>query len=128
MDFNEIISDGPRKDGIPTIDNPAFDEVAEVELAGTILVISLNCNGEAYAYPLGIFLGHEIVNDRINGLTVTVTCCPFCNAPIVFDVRVGGQELEFGATASCAVRISLGMTARPKADGSSSWARPSSAR
>ena len=96
IDLSEIMSGGPRKDGIPSIDNPEFDPVSEVKIADTVPVISLNFNGEARAYPLGILMSHEIVNDRIGGVPVTVTYCPLCNASIVFDARVGGQELDFG--------------------------------
>jgi hypothetical protein len=98
IDLGEIMSGGPRKDGIPAIDHPAFDPVAEVEIAATVPVISLNFMGEARAYPLGVLMSHEIVNDRIGGVPVAVTYCPLCNASIVFDARVGGQDLDFGTT------------------------------
>lgn len=95
---SEIISGGPRKDGIPSIDKPSFKPVSEVDLAATVPVISIEINGDARAYPLGILMSHEIVNDRIGGKKVTVTYCPLCNAAIVFDAKVGDRELEFGTT------------------------------
>ena len=98
VDPSEIISGGPRKDGIPSIDNPTFKPVADVKLAPTVPVISVQINGDARAYPLGILMSHEIVNDRIGGKKVTVTYCPLCNAAIVFDAKVGDRELEFGTT------------------------------
>ena len=98
VDTGEIMSGGPRKDGIPSIDDPTFKPVSEVQLAATVPVISLRINGDARAYPLGILMSHEIVNDRVGGVPVTVTYCPLCNAAIVFDARLEGLELEFGTT------------------------------
>jgi len=99
VDLTEIISGGPPKDGIPSIDDPAFVPVAEEDrLAPQEPVIGLVVKGEARAYPLRILHWHEIVNDVIAGVPVAVTYCPLCNAAVVFDRRVDGQTLEFGTT------------------------------
>ena len=103
VDLGEIMSGGPPKDGIPSIDKPKFVAVAEVDdLVGREPVIGLTVNGEARAYPLQVLTWHEIVNDEIGGVPVAVTYCPLCNAAIVFDrrVEVGGSTtvLEFGTT------------------------------
>ena len=99
VDLAEIMSGGPPKDGIPSIDDPKFVPVSEVtDLADTEPVIGVTVNGEARAYPLGILTQHEIVNDTIGGVPVTVTYCPLCNSSIVFDRRVDGQVLDFGTT------------------------------
>lgn len=99
IDFSEILSGGPPKDGIPSIDRPEFIAVAKVDnLAATEPVVGLTVNGEARAYPLRILTWHEIVNDRIGGRPVAVTYCPLCNSAIVFDREVGGNVLEFGTT------------------------------
>jgi hypothetical protein len=99
VDFGDIISGGPPKDGIPAIDNPRFLPVAEIDdIADTEPVMGLIVNGEAKAYPLRILMWHEIVNDEIGGVPVTVTFCPLCNTTIVFDRRVDGRVLDFGTT------------------------------
>ncbi|MFB3135411.1 MAG: DUF3179 domain-containing protein [Rhodospirillales bacterium] len=99
VDLAEIMSGGPPKDGIPSIDDPRFVPVSEVtDLTDTEPVIGVTVNGEARAYPLGIITRHEIVNDTIGGVPVTVTYCPLCNSSIVFDRRVDGQVLDFGTT------------------------------
>ena len=99
VDLAEIMSGGPPKDGIPSIDDPRFVPVSEVtDLADTEPVIGVTVNGEARAYPLGILTRHEIVNDTIGGVPVTVTYCPLCNSSIVFDRRVDGRVLDFGTT------------------------------
>ncbi|MFQ5625479.1 MAG: DUF3179 domain-containing protein [Methyloligellaceae bacterium] len=99
IDFGEILSGGPPKDGIPSIDNPKFVAQKEVSnLGGTEPVIGLEINGDARAYPLRILIWHEIVNDKIGGTPVTVTYCPLCNSAIVFDRRLDGRLLDFGTT------------------------------
>ena len=50
------------------------------------------------AYPLRILMWHEIANDEIGGVPVTVTYCPLCNSSIVFESTVDGTPLEFGTT------------------------------
>ena len=99
IDFGEIISGGPPKDGIPSIDAPEFVPVGEADgLAPTEPVIGLTVNGDARAYPLGILIWHEIVNDTVGGVPVTVTYCPLCNSAVVYDRRVAGEATEFGTT------------------------------
>ena len=97
--WREILSGGPPKDGIPSIDKPIFKAAAEDrELTTNDPVIGLEINGDARAYPLRILIWHEIVNDVVGGMPVTVTYCPLCNSAIVFDRRVPPHVLEFGTT------------------------------
>jgi hypothetical protein len=99
VDFDEIMSGGPPKDGIPSIDNPEFLPVSEIsELGRDEPVIGLVIDGKAKAYPLRILTWHEIVNDEIAGVPVAVTYCPLCNSAIVFDRRVDERVLEFGVS------------------------------
>ena len=98
--FDEIIMSGLPRDGIPPIDDPVakpLSEVAEL-LADTEPVITVNINGAARAYPLGVLMRHEIVNDELGGVPIAVTYCPLCNSAVVFDRRVGGRVLDFGVT------------------------------
>lgn len=99
VNFDEIQSGGPPKDGIPSIDKPKFTHIDSVKtIPGTEPVITLTINGETKVYPLRILTWHEIVNDRVGGVPVAVTYCPLCNAGIVFDARLGDAELTFGTT------------------------------
>jgi hypothetical protein len=41
---------------------------------------------------------HEIVNDTLNEVPVTVTFCPLCNTGIAFERTLDGQVLDFGTT------------------------------
>jgi len=97
--WSEIRSGGPPKDGIPSIDKPKFIAVAaDKELTPRDPVIGLEIAGDARAYPLRVLIWHEIVNDRVGGVPVTVTFCPLCNSAIAFGRRVKGKLLDFGTT------------------------------
>lgn len=97
--FSEILSGGPPRDGIPSIDDPKFERIADItDLEATEPVIGLIVNGKARAYPLRILMWHEIVNDTIGGVPVAVTYCPLCNSAVVFDRRFDDQVLSFGTT------------------------------
>jgi hypothetical protein len=98
VDFAEILSGGPPKDGIPSIDDPTFAHPAEVDLPAQEAVIAIDSEAEARAYPLRILMWHEIVNDSFDGRAIAVTYCPLCNTGIVFDRTLDGETLEFGTT------------------------------
>ena len=98
--YREISSGGVGRDGIPPIDDPTFVSIADARewLTDTEPVIALELNGEAKAYPLQILLWHEIVNDELGGLPVTVTYCPLCNSAVVFDRTLDGTVYDFGVS------------------------------
>ena len=99
LPYDEFVSGGPPKDGIPAIDHPPFVSVAEARgLVPHEPVISVAIGGEARAYPLGVMIWHEIVNDTVGGMPIAVTWCPLCNSSVVFDRRAGGRTLSFGTT------------------------------
>ncbi|WP_367718616.1 DUF3179 domain-containing protein [Nitratireductor sp. GISD-1A_MAKvit] len=99
VESSEILSGGPPRDGIPSIDRPEFRPASAISgLGGQEPVIQLTVEGTVRAYPLRILTWHEIVNDEFGATPVAVTYCPLCNASIVFDRRVSGKTLEFGTT------------------------------
>ncbi len=100
VDLREIISGGPPRDGIPSIDDPKFITPAEARewLQEREPVIALEIDGDARAYPLQVLTWHEIVNDTVGGVPVAVTFCPLCNSALTFDRRLDGQVLEFGTS------------------------------
>jgi hypothetical protein len=98
--YSEVLSGGPPKDGIPSIDDPNFIAVEEADewLEPVEPVIRVQAGGETRAYPLQILMWHEIVNDTVGGVPLTVTFCPLCNTAIAFERTVNGQVLDFGTT------------------------------
>jgi len=99
VEWNEIMSGGPGKDGIPAVDKPKFQNARdERRIAEREAVIGVSINGDTRAYPVQILMWHEIVNDTVGGVPVAVTYCPLCNAAIVFDRRTPSGTLTFGTT------------------------------
>ncbi len=97
--LEEIRSGGPPKDGIPSIDDPMFAVVGDASfVADSDIVIGLEIDGQARAYPLSILVWHEIVNDEVGGIPVAVTYCPLCYTMQVFERVIDGQAVEFGTT------------------------------
>jgi thiol-disulfide isomerase/thioredoxin len=98
--YSEILSGGPPKDGIPAIDEPQFVSVEEADgwLEPQEPVVLAQVGDDARAYPIQIFMWHEIVNDTIGGVPVTVTFCPLCNTGVAFERTFDGQVLDFGTT------------------------------
>jgi hypothetical protein len=98
--LDEIVSGGPPKDGIPAIDEPRFvtARAASGWLDEREPVIVISVGSVTRVYPYQILLYHEIVNDEIAGVPLTVTYCPLCNTAIVFDRRHNSTILDFGTT------------------------------
>ncbi|NCN41319.1 DUF3179 domain-containing protein [bacterium] len=97
--LNEILSGGPGKDGIPSIDDPKFISAKDADfLKDSDPGLGLTVEGENRFYPYRILVWHEIVNDTIQGKLVLVTYCPLCATGIVFERKVDGAEQEFGVS------------------------------
>ena len=97
---DELLSGGPPRDGIPSIDDPQFVTATEAEewIFGNEPVIAVEINGEARAYPLQILTWHEIVNDTLGDVPIIITFCPLCNSAIVFERTLDGESVEFGTS------------------------------
>ncbi len=98
--YDEILSGGPPKDGIPAIDEPSYVSIPEADawINDIEPIIFVEVEGLARAYPLQILTWHEIVNDTLNGKALIVTFCPLCNTAIAFEREFDGQILDFGTT------------------------------
>lgn len=98
--FDEIVSGGPGKDGIPAIDQPKFQPASTEApwLKDVEPVIALRVGNDVRAYPIQVLIWHEIVNDTVGGVPVVATFCPLCNTAIAFERRMDGQTLDFGTT------------------------------
>ena len=88
------------RDRIIPVDAPTFITVAEAPdyMEAREPVVALIIDGDARAYPLAMLMWHEIVNDTVGGVPVTVTFCPLCNTGITFSRVVDGEELTFGTS------------------------------
>jgi hypothetical protein len=99
--LDQMVSGGPPRDGIPSIDDPKFTTVQEADkiLEDSELVLGLNINGDIRAYPLQILVWHEIVNDRVGSIPVAITYCPLCFTNQIFNRTLeDGNVVEFGTS------------------------------
>lgn len=97
--LDEIVSGGPPRDGIPSLENPQFAPAAEANfLRARDRVLGLTFNGVTRAYPIRILNYHEIVNDTLDGAPVVITYCPLCGSGMAFAAIVDGRRFEFGVS------------------------------
>lgn len=97
----EVMDGGPGKDGIPSIDNPIFVNANSPDanyLEDDDLIVGILVNGIARAYPHEVLDWHEIVNDDISGLPITINYCPLTGTAFGWDGFVNGQETTFGVS------------------------------
>ena len=97
---NKILSGGPPKDGIPSIDKPKFISVKDADkwIKDNELVLAINYKGVKKVYPLQILVWHEIVNDIIAKDPILITYCPLCGSGIAYERKINNKEVEFGTS------------------------------
>ena len=82
----EIVWGGVRVDGIPALDLPAHVPAASAGyLRDDDEVFGVEVNGDVRAYPLRILGWHEMFNDVVGGVPVSLAYCTLCNAGILFE-------------------------------------------
>jgi hypothetical protein len=99
---------GADRDTIPAITDPVFApdwSGIDPALVDESLVIGVERDGVARAYPLKLLNWHEVVNDDLGGPLV-VTYCPLCASGVVADRTVDGETLAFGGSGSTATGAS----------------------
>lgn len=97
--IHEIHQGGPPRDGIPSIDDPEFEEAKSADwMRDGDLVVAVGVGEEQRAYPIRILVWHEIVNDTVGGKPVAVTYCPLCGTAMTFERKIDGRELTFGVS------------------------------
>ena len=96
---DRILRGGPPRDGIPSINDPAFTHPDEASLwRADDLMLTFDAGETRFAYPVGILNWHEIVNHDLTGTPLLITFCPLCGTGIAFDPRVDGRQLTFGVS------------------------------
>lgn len=97
---NKIISGGPPRDGIPSIDNPKYVSLEEADtwIEDNELVLAIIHKGVKRVYPLQIMVWHEIVNDLIAEDPILITYCPLCGSGIAYERIINEETVEFGTS------------------------------
>ena len=99
-EFDEIISGGPPKDGIPAKWEPVFiaaNSKKGLDAREPVLTYAPE-NGPVRTYPIRYLMWHEIVNDVAEGLPIAVAQSPLCNSAMVFDARIDGVRHNLGVS------------------------------
>lgn len=94
--MEEITWGGVVKDGIPALTNPELISASKADyLSDSEPVFGIEINGDVRAYPYRIMDWHEMFNDVIGGIPVSLAYCTLCGSGILFDTRVEGREQPF---------------------------------
>jgi hypothetical protein len=95
----EIQWGGVLVDGIPALDQAKMLPAAKATyLKPGEPVFGISINGDARAYPLRILDWHEMANDVIGGVPVSLAYCTLCGAGIAYDGRFDGTTHTFGSS------------------------------
>lgn len=73
----------------------SFKGRSETELSDSTLVIAIEHEGEAKAYPIRYIVYHHQVRDTVGNKQVMVTYCSVCRTGRVFEPLVNGQPETF---------------------------------
>lgn len=76
-------------------DNLSFKPKSENILTDSSIVIGVENNGEAKAYPIRYILYHHQVQDTIGGKPMIITYCNVCRTGRVFEPTVHDQHEKF---------------------------------
>ncbi len=96
---DEVQDGGPGKDGIPSVDNPRFISVDEVDfLSDDDLIVGMSYKGVIKGYPHPIMDWHEIVNDEVDDRQIALTYCPLTGTAIAWNRMVDGRTTTFGVS------------------------------
>ncbi len=99
VDWSEVEQGCGARDCIPSIDQPRFVAADEADfISAADVVMGIEIDGDARAYPISILNFHEIVNDEIGGRPVAITYCPLCGSGIAFERKFGDRVVEFGVS------------------------------
>jgi len=94
----DIRAGGPPRDGIPALNEPDSLPAADSPWGDDEPVVGVHLGGASRAYPLGILVWHELVNDELGGTPVLISYCPLCGTALVFDRRLNGRTHRFGVS------------------------------
>jgi len=99
VDIDLVFQGCPRRDCIPSIDQPFFVIASNVDyLEPDDFILSVTHGGITRGYPSRILDRHEIVNDRFAETPVAVTYCPLCGSGLAFIRSLDGVEVELGVS------------------------------
>jgi hypothetical protein len=89
----EIGWGGVEFDAIPALEEPAHVAAAAATwLADGAPVVGVAAGGETRAYPLRIIDWHELVNDTLGDVPLTLAYCTLCGSAVAYETRTESAE------------------------------------
>ena len=97
--ISEVHDGGPGKDGIPALLDPILIPAEEADyLSDDDLVLGFVQGSDARAYPHKILDWHEIINDGVGEVYISVTYCPLTGTGIGWNRVIDDQLSTFGVS------------------------------
>ena len=99
--LDEIVWGGVRKDGIPALTNPNLIPATEAEyITDKELVFGISINGDTRAYPYRFMDWHEMLNDVIGDVPISLAYCTLCGSGILYKTQLNKSEdpIIFGSS------------------------------
>ena len=99
--LEEILWGGVRKDGIPALTNPKLIPASEADyITDNELVFGISINGDTRAYPYRFMDWHEMLNDEIGGVAVSLAYCTLCGSGILYKTQIDSDKepIIFGSS------------------------------
>lgn len=89
---------GQPRDGIPALNAPRFKPASEVALGFEDRVVGVVLDGVARAYPRGVLVWHEVVNDQIGARPFVLVYSPLSGTVAAFAAKSGAKPDRFGVS------------------------------
>nr|ART36066.1 B537 [uncultured bacterium] len=93
-----LANGGQPRDGIPALTAPRFKPAGEAGLGFEDRVVGVVVDGVARAYPRGVLVWHEVVNDRIGDLSFVLVYSPLSGTVAGFDATSDTGPDQFGVS------------------------------
>ncbi len=99
--LDEIVWGGVRKDGIPALNYPDLIPADQAEyITKKELVFGISINGDTRAYPYRFMDWHEMLNDIIGDVPVSLAYCTLCGSGILYKTKINPNKepIIFGSS------------------------------
>jgi hypothetical protein len=74
---------------------PSFAPAAEAAIDPRDMLLAVDLNGQARAYPIRYLGYHHIINDIVGGQPIAITYCTLCHTGLVWSRVLDGRTLYF---------------------------------
>lgn len=96
LDAQQLVRIGPVNRPVEMLEPIKTVPISSSDWGKDDVVIGVEVNGEARAYPVAMMVWHEIVNDELGGEPILVTFCGLCGTGIVYRRSIDDKALTFG--------------------------------